>query len=110
MSERVMASHSFRKAPEAKTLQGLRAGGAAATAGGPAGTFSIRLLGEEPDLYVVVLLVDVDRQIAELVDELIQVLRLQLRDIDVHTLLAELLIDLLLGTGRDEAGQAHARA
>src|SRR6266849_732530 len=54
------------------------------------------LLREDPDLHVVRLLLDVDRQIPELVDDLVDVLGLDLAHVEVHTLFVKGAVHLLL--------------
>src|SRR6202011_3008037 len=69
---------------------------------------SAALLAEDPDLDVVLLLVDVDREVAELVDELVDVLGLDLAQIESQAALAESEVHALLGLGWDQARQPDA--
>src|SRR6202171_2880558 len=68
------------------------------------------LLREDTNLDVILLLVDVDREVLKLVDDLIEVFRLDLAHVEVHPLLPKSLVDPVLGDGRDHARESHAGA
>src|SRR5262249_21742518 len=66
-----------------------------------------RLLAEDPDGQVAALAVDVDGQVAEVVDQLVHVLGLDLAEVEARVL-AERGVHLVLGLGRDQAREPDA--
>src|SRR5438132_13576680 len=107
-SDSVVAVHRLRNGPEENTVHGRgRVVGTAGT-GTNSSTLTPPLFGEDLDLHVVRLVVDVDRQIPQLVDDLVDVLGLDLAHVDVDALLAKGSVDLCLSRARDEASYSYA--
>src|SRR5262249_1821882 len=75
---------------------------------GPLHPLTTQLLAEDPDLHVVALAVHVDGEVAEVVDQLVQVLGLDLAEVEAHPVLPERGVDLVLGLGRDQTGEPDA--
>src|SRR2546426_1482145 len=111
-SESDVPTQSLRNGPDENTVHGR--GGGAATAVGTGTSSSITpprsLFREDLDFDSLLRLVDIDRELAEVVDDLVQVLRLDLRDVDVDAVLVQLFVHAPLSTGWDEAGEPHAGA